>query len=31
MASDLEASGEVSAKFQPTKPFEFQRAGTSVK
>ena len=31
MASDLEASGEVSGKFRPTKPFEFIKAGVSVK
>jgi len=30
MASDLEASGEVSGKFISTKPLEFQKAGTAV-
>ena len=31
MASDLEASGEVSGKFRPAKPFKFIKAGASVK
>jgi len=31
MASDLEASGEVSGKFRPTKPFKFIEAGATVK
>jgi len=30
MASDLEASGEVSGKFKPAKPLDFQKAGTAV-
>ena len=30
MASDLEASGEVSGKFRPAKPFKFIKAGASV-
>ncbi|MDH3924323.1 MAG: linear amide C-N hydrolase [Xanthomonadales bacterium] len=31
MVSDLEASGEVSGKFRPAKPFEFIKAGATVK
>jgi choloylglycine hydrolase len=31
LASDLEAAGEVSGKFVPTQPFEFQKAGSTVK
>ena len=30
LAGDFEASGEVSGKFRPTKPIEFQKAGTAV-
>jgi choloylglycine hydrolase len=30
MASDLEASGEVSGKFRPAKAFEFIEAGATV-
>ena len=30
LAADLEASGEVSDKFRPAKPFEFIKAGASV-
>jgi choloylglycine hydrolase len=30
LATDLEAAGEVSRKFKPAKPIEFQRAGTAV-
>jgi penicillin V acylase-like amidase (Ntn superfamily) len=30
LTSDLEASGEVSGKFKPAEPIEFQKAGTAV-
>jgi len=30
MASDINASGEVSGKFQPTKPFEFYKEGSTL-
>jgi len=30
MASDIDASGEVSGKFQPTKPFEFYAEGSTL-
>jgi len=30
LASDIEASGEVSGEFKPAKPLEFQKAGTAV-
>ena len=30
LASDLNASGEVSARFKPVEPLQFQQAGTAV-
>ena len=30
LSSDLEAAGEISGKFQPVEPVEFQKAGTAV-